>query len=81
VLRQTAMDALLPRPAPIGMVERKVYTHGGDFLDARERKRYRNDKAEAWCILRVDSGMFGETVLMWGFSAARRSGSNDVTRS
>src|SRR4051812_7784321 len=61
VLMHTEMLALLPRPAPIGMVERSVYTHGGTLRDASDRKRYRKEKAEAWWILRTDSGALGDT--------------------
>lgn len=35
----TEILALLPRPARSGIVDRSVYTHGGTFLDARERNR------------------------------------------
>lgn len=54
------MLALLPNPAPIGIVERKVYIHAGDLAELRDRYRYKNERADDWCILRICSGCFGD---------------------
>ena len=39
VARQTLMEALLPSPAPIGIVERMVYAQPGIVERPRERRR------------------------------------------
>jgi hypothetical protein len=40
------MEALLPSPAPIGIVERRVYKQPEKDGDPRDKRRYKNDEAE-----------------------------------
>jgi hypothetical protein len=46
--RQTEIDALLPSPAAIGIVERSVYKHPGKDCDPRDNRRYKKHEAEFW---------------------------------
>ena len=47
---QTLMLALLPKPAAMGIADRRAYTHAGEFSDPSDKKRYRNDDAADMCI-------------------------------
>jgi hypothetical protein len=39
------MEALLPNPAPIGIVDRRVYWHALNSLEPRDRKMYKKAAA------------------------------------
>ena len=67
--RHTETDALLPTPAPRGIVERSVYRQPADFFDPSDRKRYRNEAAAFWWTLRSASGLSAETTAKWGWIA------------
>ncbi len=73
------MDALLPKPAPIGMLDRSVYKQPGKFGDPSERNRYKKADAECLWTLRKSSGYFGETASTCGCKASTSSGSSSVT--
>lgn len=77
--RQTDIEALLPSPAPIGIVERSVYKHPGNDCDPSDKNIYRNDDAELWCIFLKAAGSSGEIFSKCGFMAATNSGSREVT--
>jgi len=40
------MEALLPNPEEIGIVERRVYKQPGNDCDPRDKRMYRNAEAE-----------------------------------
>lgn len=77
--RQTDIEALLPSPAPIGIVERRVYKHPGNDCEPSDKNMYKNDEAELWCIFRMAGDSSGEIFSRCGFMAANNSGSRDVT--
>ena len=75
------MDALLPSPAPMGMVERRVYKQPGKVCDPNDKKMYKKADAEFWWTFLISSGASRETLAKCGFMAATRSGSSSVMRS
>lgn len=77
--RQTDIEALLPSPAPIGIVERSVYRQPGNDCEPSDKKIYKNDEAALWCIFREAAGASGEMFSRCGFMAATSSGSRAVT--
>jgi len=79
--RQTDIEALLPNPAAIGIVERSVYKHPLNDGEPRDSSKYKKQVAEFLWTFRTSSDAPTEISSRCGWRASIRSLSSSVTRS